>query len=183
MSLEEELKRKRAELFGEAKELVFRIETIKKRVFAIDQVIAIYDPAHVRNSTSRTGHKQSRQAIPIPPELKRLSKTEAILEALREVREPFSSADCTIRIAAKYGVAPDDAALPRFVTHVSAGLNSLVKCKCVRQVGTVMEARTSGRLRPSEGLLPGRLPRSIPAACCPASSRTGIAMAAAGAPV
>lgn len=52
-------------------------------------------------------------------------------------REPLSSSDCTSRIAAKYGVAADNPALPRFVTHVSAGLNSLVKRKRVRQVGTV----------------------------------------------
>jgi hypothetical protein len=46
-------------------------------------------------------------------------------------------ADCTSLIAAKHGVAADDLALARFVTHVSAGLNSLVKRKRVRQVGTV----------------------------------------------
>ncbi|MXQ14197.1 hypothetical protein [Microvirga makkahensis] len=72
MSAEEELKRKRAELLGEVDELVLRIVTIRKQVAAIDQVIAIYDPAR-----------------------------------------------------------------PRFVTHVSAGLNSLVKRKRVRQVGAV----------------------------------------------
>ena len=137
MSIEGELKRKRAELLGEVEELVLRIETIKKQVSAIDQVIAIYDPAHAQHLSSRMGHKQSRQAIPIPPALKRLNKTEAILEALREAGEPLSSADCTNRIAAKHRVAPDDPGLPRFVTHVSAGLNSLVKRKRVRQVGTV----------------------------------------------
>ncbi len=84
MSVEEELKRKRADLLGEVEELVLRIETIKKQVSTIDQVIAIYDPAHAQNPISRMAHKQSRQAIPIPPELKRRNKTEAILEALRE---------------------------------------------------------------------------------------------------
>jgi len=62
---------------------------------------------------------------------------QAILEAVREAGEPLSSADCTSRIAAKHGVAADDPALARFVTHVSAALNSLVKRKRVRQVGTV----------------------------------------------
>ena len=137
MIIEEELKRKRAELLGEVDELVLRIETIKRQVSAIDQVIAIYDPAHAQNPTLRMGYKQARQAIPLPPELKRLNKTEAILEALREAGEPLSSADCTNRIAAKHGVAPDDPALPRFVTHISAGLNSLAKRNRVRQVGTV----------------------------------------------
>jgi hypothetical protein len=47
VSVEEELKRKRAELLGAVDELVLRIETIKRQVSAIDQVIAIYDPAHV----------------------------------------------------------------------------------------------------------------------------------------
>lgn len=137
MIVEEELRRKRAELLGEVDELVLRIETIKKQVSAIDQVIAIYDPAHAQHPPSRMGHKQSRQAIPIPPVLKRLNKTEAILEALREAGAPLSSADCANQIAAKHGVAADNPALPRFVTHVSAGLNSLVKRKRVRQVGTV----------------------------------------------
>jgi hypothetical protein len=54
------------------------------------------------------GYKQSRQAIPLVPELKQLNKTQAILEALREAGEPLSSADCTSRIAAKHGVAADD---------------------------------------------------------------------------
>ena len=44
MRVEKELKRKRAELLGEADELALRIETIKKQVSAIDQVIVIYDP-------------------------------------------------------------------------------------------------------------------------------------------
>ncbi|MBO1909237.1 hypothetical protein KHP60_24020 [Microvirga sp. 3-52] len=92
------------------------------------------------------GYKQARQAIPLPPELKRLNKTQAILEALREAREPLSSADCTSRIAVKYGVAADDPALARFATHVSAGLNSLVKRKRVRQVGTI-----DGRKNPAYG--------------------------------
>ena len=65
--------------------------------------------------------------------MKRLNKTEA----LREAGEPLSSADCSNRIAAKHGVAANDPAPPRFLTHVSAGLNSLVKRKRVRQVGTV----------------------------------------------
>jgi hypothetical protein len=126
-SVEEELKRKRAEPLGEVEGLVRRIETIKKQVSAIDQVIAIHDPAHAQNPPSKMGHKQSGQAIPIPPELKRLNKTQPIREALREAGEPLSSADGTSRIAAKHGVAADDPALPRFVTHVSAGLNSPVK--------------------------------------------------------
>jgi hypothetical protein len=41
-NVEAELKRKRAELFGEVEQLVLRIETIKERGPAIDQVIAIY---------------------------------------------------------------------------------------------------------------------------------------------
>ena len=41
-NVEEELKRKRAEPLGEVEQLVLRIETIKERGSAIDQVIAIY---------------------------------------------------------------------------------------------------------------------------------------------
>ena len=137
MRVEEELKRKRTELISEVEELAHRIDTIKKQVSAIDQVIAIYDPAHTAPSAARAERKRSRQEIPIPIELTKLNKTAEILEVLREAREPLSSADCTSRIAAKHGIAADDPALPRFVTHVSAGLNSLMKRSRVRQVGSL----------------------------------------------
>ncbi|MBS3652265.1 hypothetical protein KEU06_27100 [Pseudaminobacter sp. 19-2017] len=135
MRVEEELKRKRAELLGDVEELAIRIETIKEQVSAIDQVIAIYDPAHTTPSPTTAARKRSSQAIPLPIELEQLSKTAAILEVLREAGEPLSSTDCTSRIAVKHGVAPDNPAHPRFATHVSAGLNSLMKGKRVRQVG------------------------------------------------
>jgi hypothetical protein len=135
--VEEELKRKRAELLGEADELAHRIETIRKQVSAIDQVIAIYDPAHTAPLATTAAPKRSRQAAPLPIELGQLNKTAAILEVLREAGEPLSSADCTSRIAEKHGVAADDPALPLFVTHISAGLNSLMKRNRVRQAGTV----------------------------------------------
>ena len=69
--------------------------------------------------------------------MEQLNKTAAILEVLREAGEPLSSADCTSRIAEKHGVAADDPALPRFVTHVSAGLNSLMRRNRVHRVGTL----------------------------------------------
>jgi hypothetical protein len=46
VGIAEELKRKRTELIGDMEQLALRIETIKRQVAAIDQVIAIYDPAH-----------------------------------------------------------------------------------------------------------------------------------------
>ena len=137
MRVEEELKRKRAKLLGEADQLSRRIEAIKKQVSAIDQVIAIYDPPHTAPSVAKAERKRSRQEFSIPVELTKLNKTAEILEVLREAREPLSSADCTSRIAAKHGIAADDLALPRFVTHVSAGLNSLMRRNRVRQVGTI----------------------------------------------
>lgn len=137
MRVEEELKRKRAELLGEADELAFKLETIRKQVSAIDQVISIYDPAHTVPSAARAERKRARHEVPLPIELEQLNKTVAILEVLREADEPLSTADCTGRIAVKHGVAADNPALPRFVTHVSAGLNSLMRRNRVRQVGTV----------------------------------------------
>jgi hypothetical protein len=137
VGIEEELKRKRTELVGAMEQLALRIETIKKQVIAIDQVIAIYDPAHKASSATRTNRKLPRQEVPLPDALVQLNKTAAIFDVLREAGEPLSSADCTSRIAAKHGVAADDPALPRFVTHISAGLNSLMKRKRVRQIGTV----------------------------------------------
>lgn len=75
--------------------------------------------------------------VPLPIKSEQLNKTMAILEVLREAGEPLSSADCASRPAGKNGVAADDPALPHLVTHVSAGLNSLLKRNRVRQVGTV----------------------------------------------
>jgi len=118
--IEEELKRKRAELLGEVEQLVIRIEAIKKQVSAIDQVIAIYDPTHKASSAAKPNRKQARQEVPLPDALAQLNKAAAILEVLRESGEPLSSADCTNRIAMKQRITPDDPALPRFVTHVSA---------------------------------------------------------------
>lgn len=137
MGIEEELKRKRTELLGEVEQLALKIETIKKQVAAIDQVIAIYDPAYKASLAARTNRKLARQEVPLPAALVELNKTAAILDVLREAGEPLSSADCTSRIAAKHGVEADDPALLRFVTHISAGLSSLVKRKRVRQVGTI----------------------------------------------
>ncbi len=137
VSVEEELKRRRADLLGEIERFALRIETIRKRVSDIDQVIAIYDLAHAQNATSSMGHKEPRQAPPLPPDLKRLNKIEAILDALREAGEPLSSSDSTGRSALKHGVAADDPPLPRFVMDVSAALSALVKRKPVRQVGAV----------------------------------------------
>jgi hypothetical protein len=52
VSVEDEPKRKRPKLLGEAEELLLRIETVKKQVSAIDQVIAIYDRAHAQQPPS-----------------------------------------------------------------------------------------------------------------------------------
>jgi predicted transcriptional regulator len=113
VKVEEELKRKRAELLSEIEELKLRIETTKKQVAAIDEVIALYDPAHMELLVVRTERKRARQEVPILHELARLNKTTAILEALRGAGQPASSADCANRIALKHGVAADDPALPR----------------------------------------------------------------------
>lgn len=137
MRVEEELKRKRAELLDEADQLPHRIEAIKKQVSAIDQVIAIYNPAHTAPLAARAERKRSGQEVPIPVELTTLNKTAAILEVLNEAREPLSSADGTRRIAAEHGIVADGPVLPRLVIHVSASLNSLMKRNRVRQVGTL----------------------------------------------
>jgi len=137
VDIAEELKRKRTELIGDMEQLALRVEMIKKQVAAIDQVITIYDPAHKDSSAAKTNKTLARQEAPLPAALGKLNKSAAILEDLREAGEPLSSADCTSRIVAKHGVAADDPALPRFVTHISAGLSSLVKRERVRQVGTV----------------------------------------------
>ena len=137
MRVDEELKRKRAELLGEAEGLAARIEAINAQVSAIDQVIAIYDPAYALERSAAARPRRAKDTRPLPPELGRINKSEAILEVLREASRPLSTADCTCKIAERHGVAANDPALPLFVTHVSAALNSLMKRSRVRQAGTV----------------------------------------------
>ena len=124
-------------MLGEVEQLVIRIEAIKKQVSAIDQMIAIYDPTHKASSSAKPNRKQARQEVPLPDALAQLSKAAAILEVLREAGEPLSSADCADQDRREARGGPNDPALPRFVTHVSASLNSLMKRNRVRQVGTV----------------------------------------------
>jgi hypothetical protein len=57
--IEEELKRKPADLIVEVEQLTLRIKTVKKQVSAIDQVIAIYDPAHQASSAVKPNRKQA----------------------------------------------------------------------------------------------------------------------------
>ncbi|ANY81253.1 hypothetical protein BB934_26070 [Microvirga ossetica] len=117
--------------------LALRIETIKEQVSAIDQVIAIYDPAHAPKDAAPVKPKRIRNSASVPVELNRINKTEAILEVLREAGGPLSTADCTKHIAERHGVSADDPGMPRFVTHVSAALSALLKRNRVRQAGTI----------------------------------------------
>jgi hypothetical protein len=57
--VDEELKRKRAELLGEAERLAARLEAINGQVSAIDHVIAIYDPTYV---PARSAAEKRRRA-------------------------------------------------------------------------------------------------------------------------
>ncbi|MBO1909239.1 hypothetical protein KHP60_24030 [Microvirga sp. 3-52] len=61
MGIAEELIRKRTELIGDMEQLALRIETIKKQVAAMDQVIAIYDPAHQASSLVKANQKLARR--------------------------------------------------------------------------------------------------------------------------
>ncbi len=137
MRVGEELKRKRAELLGEAAELAARIEAINVQVSAIDQVIALYDPAYALERSAAAKRRRAKDSKQLPPELARINKSDAILEALREASRPLSTADCTCVVAERHGVSSNDPSMPLFVTHVSAALNSLMKRNRVRQAGTV----------------------------------------------
>jgi hypothetical protein len=59
MRVDEELKRKRAELLDEADELAFRIKTIKKQVSAIDQDQLVGIARHLRNETAHQSLRNS----------------------------------------------------------------------------------------------------------------------------
>jgi hypothetical protein len=133
--VDEELKRKRAELLGEVEELTTRIQAINGQVSAIDQVIAIYDPNYASQGAAKP--QRPRAAQQLPPEFARINKNEAILEVLHEAERPLSTADCTPRIAERNGADAEDLSMPRFLTQVSATLIALTKRGRVRQVGTI----------------------------------------------
>jgi hypothetical protein len=59
MRVDEELKRKRAELLDEADELAFRNKTIKKQVSAIDQDQLVGIARHLRNETAHQSLRNS----------------------------------------------------------------------------------------------------------------------------
>lgn len=90
MKVDEELKRKRAELIGEVEELTARIQAINGQVSAIDQVIEIYDPAYAPLGTAAPKPPRPRAAKQLPPEFARINKNEAILEVLREAERPVN---------------------------------------------------------------------------------------------
>jgi hypothetical protein len=98
--VEEELKRKRAELIGEVEELAHRIETIRKQVAAIDQVIAIYDPAHTTPSATTAARKRPG---------KRLLFQSYWSNSTR----PRRSLRCSVRLASRYPRPTARAGLPR----------------------------------------------------------------------
>jgi hypothetical protein len=135
--VDEELKRKRTDLLGEAEELAARIAAINAQVSAIDQVITIYDPAYAPERSMAVKPRRAKDSKPLPPELARINKSAAILEVLREADRPLSTADCTCAVAERHDVAANDPALSLFATHISAALNSLMKRNRVRQAGTV----------------------------------------------
>lgn len=137
MKVDDELKRKRAELIGEVEELAARIQAINGQVAAIDQVIAIYDPAYVSQGSAPTKPRRPKVSQQLPPEFARINKSEASLETLHDAGRPLSTADCASAVAERYGLPGSGPAMSLFVTHVSAALNVLSKRNRVRRVGTL----------------------------------------------
>ena len=129
MRVEEELERKRAELMREIQTLALRIETIKGQVSAIDQVIAIYDPAHAPKIAAPVKTKRIRNNVSVPVALNRINKSEAILEVLREAGGPLSTADCTRRVAERHGVSASDPGLgPAACCPANSRTDSVMSC-------------------------------------------------------
>jgi len=137
VKVDEELKRKRAELIGEVEDLTARLQVINGQVAAIDQVITIYDPAYASQGSAPTKPQRPKVSQQLPPEFARINKSEASLEALRDAGRPISTADCASAVAERYGLPGNGPAMSLFVTHVSAALNVLSKRNRVRRVGTV----------------------------------------------
>lgn len=139
MGFEDELKTRRASIAAE-------IEALRGKVVALEGVLAAYDAVLIHCDPDAvpaavTSQPRRRTPMPLPPELQRLNKTEAVLEALREAGRPISTAECVSAIAARLGVAPSHEGLRRFLSHVSATLGALVRRERVRQA-TAVDGRT-----------------------------------------
>ena len=122
------------------------IEALRSRAVALESVLTAYDAVLVHcdpDAVLATVASQPRRRtpVPLPPELQRLNKTEAVLEALREAGRPISTAECVSAIADRLGVASSHEGLRRFPSHVSATLGALVRRERVRQT-TALDGRT-----------------------------------------
>lgn len=133
MGFEEDLKARRAGILADIEELRARVATLEGVLSSFDGVIAFYDPTAAASAPSPSP-KPKRTALPLPPQLQRINKTDAVFEALREAGRPITTAECAEAIGTRLGVPGDHPALPRFSSHVSATLNGLAKRDRVRQV-------------------------------------------------
>lgn len=131
MGFEDDLKGRRAGIATEIAELRARAAMLESVLASFDEVIRYYDPT----ATVAAAPTKARTAPqPLPPQLQRLNKTDAVFETLREAGRPISTGECTASIGQQHGVDLADPALRRFSSHVSATLSALAKRNRVRQI-------------------------------------------------
>lgn len=139
MSFENDLKARRAGILMEIEELRTRAAVLEGVLAAYDAVIVHCDPSAAPLAAAR--QPKRRMPAPLPPELRRLNKTQAVFDVLREAGRPISTGECVSAIAASQGLATDDPGLRRFPSHVSATLIALLKRERVRKT-TATDGRT-----------------------------------------
>ncbi len=132
MGFEDDLKTRRAAIEAEVADLRTRVAQLEARLSSFDDIIRFYDPSAA--VAAPVAPKGKRAALPLPPQLQRLNKTDAVFDTPREAGRPISTGECAASIGRQHGVDPADPALRRFSSHVSATLSALSKRDRVRQV-------------------------------------------------
>lgn len=140
MSVEQELRLKRAELAERIEELSRLQAELQGQVLSIDAVITIYEPNYVPAGSAGVRRRPSpKKSDPFRDEVKALlngvSQTHYVLETLRDAPEPLTASGCATRIAGRLGLQAEDPKIPYITSRVAATLGNLAKIGRVRQVG------------------------------------------------
>ncbi len=141
MNLADELKRKRAELKERLQELTREQVEVQAQIGALDRVIGIYDPGYAPSDAppprGRPRKDDNMSVAEVKTLMKGLNKRQAVLEILREAREPLTTADCAAKLAAQIGLAVSHAQVSYIANKVSAVLDQLANNDRVRHAGMV----------------------------------------------
>ncbi|TIO54648.1 MAG: hypothetical protein E5X80_06930 [Mesorhizobium sp.] len=138
MGVPEELKAKRCELAGRARELAAALAELQAQIVAVDKVISIYEPEWKPAEQPKKRRGRPPMAMSAK-ELDKLiggtNKRQMTLEILRTARRPLSTAECAQEFATRHGLSGDDPQVALIGNRLSSILDALQKAGRVRHAG------------------------------------------------